>query len=491
MSKDENKRSAATRIMEDLVQGNVRLFHGEDDTVFAVLPVGTTRQVWPLDSKEVAAWLAMKYYRAYGKVPGGQAIRDTVKTMEGIGKHGSTREKVWLRTAERDGVLYLDLSNEAWEAVAIKGGSWEVIPRPPVWFKRTAGMKELPRPERDGDIGLLRRFLNIGGDQEWILVRAWLTAALRPVWPYPILVLSGQQGSAKSTNATFLRMLIDPSLAMIRQEPKSRQDLIVAGDNSWVLAFDNLSYLTAEMSDAMCCIATGTGFTCRALFTDRTEAIFQFCRPIITTSIEDIASRSDVCERSILIHCPIITGDTRRSYQAIKKAYEQELPLILGGALNLLAKAQRRFRYVKETGLPRMGDFARWGIAVEQALGEPEGSFLEAYNSNLVVGKANAIESSPLVPALLALVEKWPEWEGSASRLLADLKDCAFGLMQAKDWPKVPSQLSNRLRRLAPNLPAVGIKAEVRTVDGYKIWRIVRTEGESIATAVTPENPFA
>ena len=38
----------------------------------------------------------------------------------------------------------------------------------------------------------------------------WLTAVLRPVGPYPILVLNGEQGAAKSTLVKVLRLLIDP-----------------------------------------------------------------------------------------------------------------------------------------------------------------------------------------------------------------------------------------------------------------------------------------
>ena len=49
--------------------------------------------------------------------------------------------------------------------------------------------------------------MNVTGRQ-WSLLIAWLTAALQPVGPYPILVLTGEQGSAKTTLAQVCRRLI-------------------------------------------------------------------------------------------------------------------------------------------------------------------------------------------------------------------------------------------------------------------------------------------
>ena len=66
-------------------------------------------------------------------------------------------------------------------------------------------------------------------DEGFRLVVAWLTAALRPVGPYPILSLHGEQGSAKSTLARILRLLVDPQACPLLVEPASTRDLMVTG----------------------------------------------------------------------------------------------------------------------------------------------------------------------------------------------------------------------------------------------------------------------
>ena len=72
----------------------------------------------------------------------------------------------------------MDLADRAWRAVEITPDGWRVIDVPPVRFRRAAGMRPLPVPERGGPIDELRRFLNVGSDQDFRLAVAWVLAAL-------------------------------------------------------------------------------------------------------------------------------------------------------------------------------------------------------------------------------------------------------------------------------------------------------------------------
>src|SRR5262249_35274143 len=162
-----------------------------------------------------------------------------------------------------------------------------VVSDPPVRFRRPKGMLALPRPGDGGSIAELRDFLNVGTDQDFLLLVAWLVAALRPSGPYPVLCLHGEQGTAKSTTARLLRDLWAPYKARLRRMPTTDRDLMIASSNSWVAAFDNLSHLEPALSDALCCVATGGGYTTRRLYTDEEETIFDVCRPVVLTGIEE------------------------------------------------------------------------------------------------------------------------------------------------------------------------------------------------------------
>jgi hypothetical protein len=125
-----------------------------------------------------------------------------------------------VRVAEHAGKVYLDLANDAWEAVEIDAEGWRPVADPPVKFRRPRGMRPLPEPVPGGDLARLRPFVNVGTEADWILPLAWLAAALRPRGPYPILALAGQPGVAKSTLALVLRALADPCTLALRAPPR-------------------------------------------------------------------------------------------------------------------------------------------------------------------------------------------------------------------------------------------------------------------------------
>jgi hypothetical protein len=152
---------------------------------------------------------------------------------------------VHIRVAGHDGKLYLDLSDDAWRAVEIDEAGWRIVDEPPVRFRRAAGMQPIPAPVAGGSVEMLRAFLNVGGDNDFVLVVAWALAVLRDKGPYPVIVLSGEQGSAKSTFCAILRALLDPNSTPLRALPREDRDLFIAATYGHVLTFDNVSGLPA------------------------------------------------------------------------------------------------------------------------------------------------------------------------------------------------------------------------------------------------------
>src|SRR5207249_4833322 len=106
---------------------------------------------------------------------------------------------------------------------------------------------------------------------------------------------------AKSTTAKLLRLLVDPSVSLIRTPPKDDRDLLIAASNSRVVAYDNLSGVTPWLSDGLCRLATGGGFSTRELYTDSEEVFFDAKRPIILNGIDHLAERADLAERAVIL----------------------------------------------------------------------------------------------------------------------------------------------------------------------------------------------
>src|SRR4051794_27592567 len=84
----------------------------------------------------------------------------------------------------------------------IDAKGWRVVGDAPVRFLRRKGGRALPLPVRGGSIETLRGYLNLKNGDDFVLVVACLLAALRERGPYPMLNITGEAGTAKSTMLT-------------------------------------------------------------------------------------------------------------------------------------------------------------------------------------------------------------------------------------------------------------------------------------------------
>ena len=181
-----------------------------------------------------------------------------------------------VRTAQHGDSLYHDLCNDQWEAVEATKKAWQIITNSRVKFVRRNGMLALPRPVAGGKIDQLRQFIR-ATDDDWPLLVSWLMAALRPVGPYPILLVTGEKGSCKSTACRLIRGLIDPNSVPIRDAPLDGQTLMIWAANSHVVAVDNMSKMLEWLSNAMCRLATGGGHSQRCCTQTTTRSCSSRC----------------------------------------------------------------------------------------------------------------------------------------------------------------------------------------------------------------------
>jgi hypothetical protein len=138
---------------------------------------------------------------------------------------------------------------------------------------------------------------------------------------------------------------------------------MVAAENSHVIAFDNLSGISGDVSDALCRLATGGGSSERQLYSNKEEVLFEAKRPVIFNGIEELGTRSDLLDRSILLSLPSISEGQRRPESEFWKDFEEARPRIFGALLLLVSQAVKNKRSVRLDRLPRMADFAIWSTA--------------------------------------------------------------------------------------------------------------------------------
>lgn len=274
------RTSQSSRLVE--LCADVDLFHARDGEAYGTVAVDDHRETWPVRSSVFRDFLRRRYFDAHGAVPGAQPLGEAVDLIAARGRFSGETREVDLRLAGHAGRIYLDLCNDDWGVVEIGRDGWRVVADAPVRFRRARGMLPLPTPTPGGSLELLRPFLNVGDDERrWKLIVGWLVGLLHPGGPHAVLAVSGEQGSAKTTQGRILRALHDPNESPDRTTPRSELDLAIAARNGRIIVLDNMSGLKPWLSDGLARLATGSGLTTRKLYTDDEETIFHACRPIL------------------------------------------------------------------------------------------------------------------------------------------------------------------------------------------------------------------
>jgi len=456
---DEKKKPTQSEILLKIAAA-ANLMHNSDNAVYANITLNGHRELYPVRSKGFKRWLGQAFFLRENKAPSSEALNSTLNVIEGQGQFTAPLRDISTRIAGHDGAIYLDLGNDKWESIKITSQGWEVDNYKEVQFHRSSGVLPLPYPSKDGDIRTLMSLLNVDVEAFMLMV-GWLIQAFNPSGPYPILTLNGEQGTAKSSTAKILRSLIDPNSSPLRSTPRTERDLSISGRNSWILSFDNLSYMKPWLSDALCRLSTGGGFAIRELYTNDDEVLFTAKRPIIINGITDVVTRHDLADRAIFISLEPIPDHKRVSEKELNKKLEKALPGILGGLLDAVSVALRNIDATTLDDLPRMADFALWIQAAEAALPWDSGDFMDVYHENRENIIRDAIESNLVGAEIMEWIGNRGEWIGTAADLLGVLNDrVGENAQKHKQWPKDPRRLGQQLSTISSFMRKVGIEIE-------------------------------
>jgi hypothetical protein len=466
------KKSQATLLIELAAQWEV--FRDAENVGYAVLFRNGIREVWPIRSVGFKQWLSGAFFALTGKGCNGTAVSDALSTIEARAIHQGKEARVYLRVARTEDRIYLDLCDERWRVLEVSSDGWRILDASPVNFIRKRGMAPLPIPQRGGLVADLRDFLNIS-DGHFELVIGWIMGSLRGKGPFPVLVLQGEQGTGKSTTSRVLRAFVDPSTVPLRSPPREVRDLLVSAVNNHLVVLDNLSGLNPELSDCLCRFATGGGLDARALFTDMEQVLVDIQRPVLVNGIDDIATRPDLSERSIILNLPVIDATKRRDERTFWAEFEAKRPGIMGALLDALVHALAHESRTHLERKPRMADFAIWATAAESALGWKAGEFMRHFDEMQDEAVADGIDASPVGSTLMDLLGDSDQWIGTPTELLNTLTERAGIRAKSKAWPQSTRGLSSALKRLAPSFRRVGVSVQegrASTARFYKIMKV-------------------
>lgn len=445
------------------------LFHAPTGDAYATVPLGSSHHCnYKVGSRQFKQWLTKQFYLETGKAPGSDAMSQAIGVLEAMAVIDGPEKKLFLRVAEFVGKFYYYLCDPEGHVVEISPEGFRICEDPPDIFRLTKNMSAQVIPLPVGNARLLEKHINTKSKADAILFVVTTATSFVPNIAHPTLVVAGEKGAAKTTIMRKFRKIVDPAVRDLYVLSHSEQDLAIVLANNYAPCFDNIETISPRQSDMLCMAATGGGISKRTLYTDEDETILEFKHCVGLNGINVVATRSDLLDRSVIIELDRIPAKKRQEEALVWKAFEADLPSIMGGYFGALAKAMAIYPTVKIDSLPRMADYCRWGYALAEALGYGGQAFLDAYTRNISRTNENAINEDPVAAAVVAFMRDRSEWQGYVAKLLIELERVAEDEkinVKARRWPKAAHVLTSRLKEVKSNLEEVGIRYE-RQHDG-------------------------
>ena len=354
-----------------------------------------------------AATQAIATHTAKGDVPG-NIIKHTGKRVIRV------KDTVWIDLQDDENSIYKVTPDHC-------GPTVPYSPKLGILFDRSSG-SEMPMPQRDesGTIWLdwFAEMLRIP-EEKRMLFKVHVCHMVCMWEETPFMMFSGPEGSGKSITAAMVKELIDPvgmSSVFNTLPTNDANNLAMMLTKEQTQLFDNISYISPQISDMLCRACTGGGHKTRELFTTNNILVYPFNKMrILFTGISKTTIRApDLASR--ILHYDVPPGQPGRSKNDLEREYFENRPYILHAVLNTISKAMKEYNARKDhySSLPtrtRMTDFERFGSAIAHMLGDRDCSSIRLYRDMMQESMSMMVADEPLIRLIEKVLDGSPNGE--------------------------------------------------------------------------------
>ncbi len=430
------------------VRAHYEIMEMNDDSTF----LGVLRQMWRENS--IAENKALKI-----TVSEDMLRRARAALVGGVGQLEQPRIKTHLRVAWKQGdkVLRYDLTNQLWQQIEVSASGVKIIDsktiideikeyqnskfskdKTPIFFQRYSNSKEQVLPTESFRSNILDYYFNVLTNvtdtrstsfakryvNHWqtegsldnrskvLIAKVLLISKFIPDIPHFLQNVIGSAGAMKTHALKFDKRLIDPGITEVHSPNVSSKDIHQKFAQNYYIIFDNVGYIERWLSDLICAVITGTGFECRALWTNQgiVNLILKSC--VAVGSVNRVFTAPDALTRLVVQEFlevdSVIDEETNESNYLPEAVMEPKFEEVRAELLSCIFDALSKAIEVKEMisgkyALGRMADVIEWGEAISQALGYEEREFQKAYENLTLIQQKHAAKSDPLIVIYMKL----------------------------------------------------------------------------------------
>lgn len=430
--------------------GNMYLYANNDKTK-------KLYRVTPSSIRTALVLMNMEYLATDGN------IKNVFSYFQGISDQVCIKKNIFKRIGFNNNTIYIDTLNEN-KFIKIDSTSVSVEEECPVLFFRTNDMLRLPIP----DINLspqiakqhilsIKKFVNF--DNESLkLSLVWLMSLFLKDGTYPILMIDGPQGSAKTSSLSFLTRLVDPREHPLIGIPRNSRDLYVYAQKNTILAFDNISEISHSMCDELCKLASSGSITTRKLYSDDESMVIKAKCLIAFNGIGLNIARNDILDRAILVETQPINSTRRTSESDLELLFNELHKNIFSAIVYAVHSGLKNSKECYDINhIGRLVDVEVWACRWASAFMLNPNKLIQIVFNNQNLLQSSVSENNSFCNALCHFMKDKDKWKDTITNLMKILEETFPNEKSRKDWPKTPQLAGSQVKRLKSSLEQHGI----------------------------------
>ena len=230
-------------VLQLVKENSSEFFLDQYGAPFTTVRINEHMETMSLQSKRFRNWLCKTYYDKTGELINTENLSGVLNILKANAEFGGERRELHLRVSDGNQIgdfdtIYYDLTNSNWETIKVTENGWTIEKSSPLVFRRFTNQQAQVYPLRDYPADIFSQFmnlLNIKDEENGLLLKCYIIGLFIPEIPKPILMLHGEQGSAKSTLQELVKMLVDPSIIRTLAFPKNIDELVQNLSHNYIL----------------------------------------------------------------------------------------------------------------------------------------------------------------------------------------------------------------------------------------------------------------
>lgn len=470
---------AADHLLKEALS-NIYLFRDQDGQPQLVTEDKEKRTIISLDKESLSRYFRRQFLTNKSQTLSPSDIEKITSYVQAIAEDDLLPSRpLFTRIGQVGKTIYYNLGGADQKVVCVNESGVTIRRHDmlSVYFKKGGCEQILPdlRVSPKSLLGLLKPFFRVKREEELLLLAVYIVSCFIDI-NHPILILHGAPGSSKSTTLDIISKIIDPqgSANRLTMSPE-RRNLVAALSSRYFLGFDNIdSSLHKWQSDLLCTASTGGSEPLRVLYQTNQYQQVNLKGCVCLNGLSVVATEPDLLDRSVLIELDRIPSDKFIPEAEISQSFQNALPSILGAVFNTLTCAIKMFNGINGSPNCRMGEFAKWGYCISDAIVGSGSNFEEEYSRNIESAKKEA-KLPLIVDCMQTLMKSQPLWAGT----MTELRDAIWSIATQKrfrgiDFPASPSAFSRLLKYHKSLLEQEGITYTQKTT-GDRRLEITRT----------------